>query len=149
SGTKAGVSLMLAGGAQIDASHLLVAVGRVPNTDDLGCNAAGIALDAHGFVVAGEHYETSAPGVYAVGDAIAQPQFTHTSWDDHRLLVETLLGRKARPRTQRLIPSAVFTDPQVAGVGLKEKEAKARGVAFEIATMPFSKIARAKEIDET
>jgi pyruvate/2-oxoglutarate dehydrogenase complex dihydrolipoamide dehydrogenase (E3) component len=143
-----GVSLALAGGAEIDASHLLVATGRVPNTQDLGCDAAGIALDEHGFVVAGERYETSAPGVYAVGDAIAQPQFTHTSWDDHRLLFETLMGRKARPRSERLIPSVVFTDPHVAAVGLKEKEVKARGLAVEKATMPFAKIARAREIDE-
>jgi pyruvate/2-oxoglutarate dehydrogenase complex dihydrolipoamide dehydrogenase (E3) component len=121
----------------------------VPNTDDLGCDAGGVALDEKGFVVAGDHYETSASGVFAVGDAIAQPQFTHVAWDDHRLLFDHLMGRPSRTRTGRFVPSGVFTDPQVARVGLTEREAKARGVACEVATMPFGRVARAKEIDET
>jgi pyruvate/2-oxoglutarate dehydrogenase complex dihydrolipoamide dehydrogenase (E3) component len=145
----AGIRLDLANGTEVRGSHLLVAVGRRPNTDDLGCDAAGVRLDARGFVTVDEEYRTSAAGVYAVGDATAQPQFTHTSWDDHRAVFDRLVGRPARPRSARLIPYTVFTDPQVAGVGLTEKEARSRGVAFEAASMPFGHVARAIETGET
>jgi pyruvate/2-oxoglutarate dehydrogenase complex dihydrolipoamide dehydrogenase (E3) component len=77
------------------------------------------------------------------------PQFTHTSWDDHRLLFDILMERSRKGRRGRLVPYTVFTDPQVAGVGLSEKQARERGVAFEVATMPFGNIARAIEVDET
>ncbi len=143
------VVLRLAGGRELRGSHLLIAVGRRPNTDDLGCEGAGVRLDERGFVVVDEGYATSAPGVFAVGDACGGPQFTHAAWDDHRLLFERLLGRPARPRGRRTTPYAVFTDPQVAGVGLDEGEARARGVAYELATMPFGDIARAVEVDRT
>jgi len=143
------VRVSLSNGREVEGSHLLVAVGRVPNTDDLGCDAAGIDRDARGFVVVDDHYESSARGVFAVGDATPQPQFTHTSWDDHRILFDGLMGRSQRGRGDRVIPNVVFTDPQVAGVGLTEKEARARGVPFEMATMPFGDIARAVEVDET
>jgi pyruvate/2-oxoglutarate dehydrogenase complex dihydrolipoamide dehydrogenase (E3) component len=126
-----------------------VAVGRRPNTDDLGCDKAGIALDEKGWVVADDEYRTSAQGVFAVGDVLGGPQFTHASWDDHRLLYDILLGRPHRRRSERLIPYTAFTDPQVAGVGLTEKEARQRGVRFESATMPFGDVARAVEVDET
>lgn len=143
------VRLRLGGGREVRGSHLLVATGRRPNTDDLGCEAAGIALDARGFVQVDDRYRTSAAGVYAVGDVTGGPQFTHASWDDHRLLLDLLAGRSERGRASRLVPYAVFTDPQVAGVGLSEKEARARGLAYEVATMPFGHVARAIEIDET
>jgi pyruvate/2-oxoglutarate dehydrogenase complex dihydrolipoamide dehydrogenase (E3) component len=145
----AGVRVQLANGAEIRGSHLLVAAGRRPNTDDLGSDAAGIALDPDGFIVVDDDYRTSAPGVHAVGDATPQPQITHTSWDDHRLFFDRLMGRKARARSERLIPWAVFTDPQIAGVGLDEKQARAQKVDYEVAAMPFARIARAREIDET
>jgi pyruvate/2-oxoglutarate dehydrogenase complex dihydrolipoamide dehydrogenase (E3) component len=143
------IALTLGNGKKVRGSHLLVAVGRRPNTDDLGCEKAGIALDQKGFVVADDHYRTSATGVYAVGDVLGGPQFTHTSWDDHRLLFDILLGRSRRSRFDRFIPYTAFTDPQVAGVGLTEKEARERGVPFESASMPFGDIARAVEVDET
>jgi pyruvate/2-oxoglutarate dehydrogenase complex dihydrolipoamide dehydrogenase (E3) component len=76
------------------------------------------------------------------------PQFTHASWDDHRLLFDHLMGRPAQTRSQRLIPITAFTDPQVARVGLTERDAKDRGIAHEMATMPFGRIARAVELDE-
>jgi pyruvate/2-oxoglutarate dehydrogenase complex dihydrolipoamide dehydrogenase (E3) component len=95
-----------------------------------------------------DHYRTSAPGVYAVGDVNGGPQFTHTSWDDHRLLFEVLMGRPGRGRSGRVIPNTIFVDPQVAGVGLTEREARKRGVRYEVATMPFAYIARAIEVDE-
>jgi len=145
----AGVRVRLADGSDLRGSHLLVAVGRRPNTDDLGCEAAGVRLDEKGFVVVDDDYRASAAGVYAVGDATAQPQFTHTSWDDHRVLFDRLIGRPARPRSARLIPYTVFTDPQVAGVGLTEKAARSRGLVHETASMPFGLVARAIETGET
>ena len=151
---EAGVELRLAardGGSSssLRGSHLLVATGRVPNTADLGCAAGNVALDAQGRVIVDERYETSEPGVFAVGDCVPGPQFTHVSWDDHRVLFEILAGRPARKRTDRLVPYTVFTDPQVAGVGLSEEEARRRGMDIEVAVMPFGNIARAIEIDET
>jgi pyruvate/2-oxoglutarate dehydrogenase complex dihydrolipoamide dehydrogenase (E3) component len=143
------VILRLAGGERLRGSHLLVATGRRPNTDDLGCQAAGIRLNEGGFVVVDDQYRTSAEGVYAIGDAIPGPQFTHTSWDDHRRLLAILQGHPKAGRSGALVPYCVFTDPQVAGVGLSEKEARARGVACEKATMPFGDIARAIETGRT
>ena len=90
-------------GSQVRGSHLLVALGRKPNTDDLGCEAGGVRLDPRGYIVADESYATSAPGVYAVGDVLGGPQFTHTSWDDHRLLFDALTKPDA-PRRRRNRP---------------------------------------------
>lgn len=143
------VAVRLGDEREIRGSHLLVAVGRRPNTDDLGCDAASVKLDAHGYIPVDEHYSTSAEGVYAVGDATPGPQFTHASWDDHRILFEHLMGRPSRGRSARLIPVTAFTDPQVARVGLTQKEALAKGLEFESASMPFKNLARAIETDET
>jgi pyruvate/2-oxoglutarate dehydrogenase complex dihydrolipoamide dehydrogenase (E3) component len=143
------VVLRLKGGKELRGSHLLLATGRVPNTDDVGCDSAGVRLDARGFIEVGEDFATTAEGVFAVGDVTGEPQFTHTAWDDHRLLFERLQQGSCRPRSQRIIPFTVFTDPQVAGVGLTEREARARNLRFEVANMAFGDIARAIEIDET
>jgi pyruvate/2-oxoglutarate dehydrogenase complex dihydrolipoamide dehydrogenase (E3) component len=143
------VVVRLDGGREVRGSHLLVAVGRRPNTHDLGCDAAGVTLDKRGYIPVDDHYRTSAAGVYAVGDVTPGPQFTHASWDDHRLLFDLLMGRDGRTRADRLIPITAFTDPQVARVGLSEQEAKARKVEYEAATMPFGQVARAIELDET
>lgn len=147
--TGADVVVRLDGGREVRGSHLLVAVGRRPNTDDLGCEAAGVERDARGYIPVDDHYRTGAEGVYAVGDVTPGPQFTHASWDDHRLLFEHLMGRPARKRSERLIPITAFTDPQVARVGMTEDEARKKGIAYEAATMPFGRIARAIELDET
>ena len=144
-----GVTLTLEGGRELPGSHLLAAVGRRPNTDDLGCAEGGVELDAKGYVRVDDRYLTSADGVYAVGDVTGGPQFTHTSWDDHRILLDVLEGRPARSRSGRVIPYTVFTDPQVGGVGLTEREARARGVAYQVASMPFGHVARAIETGET
>lgn len=143
------VVVRLAGDTLVRGSHLLVAVGRRARTDELGCGAAGIALDKHGFIPVDNLYRTSVEGHYAVGDVTPGPQFTHASWDDHRLLFEILMGRGRLTRADRLVPITAFTDPQVARVGLTEREAKAKGLAYEVATMPFGQVARAIEIDET
>jgi pyruvate/2-oxoglutarate dehydrogenase complex dihydrolipoamide dehydrogenase (E3) component len=143
------VVVRLASGREVRGSHLLVATGRTPNTNDLGCDAAGIALDARGYILVDDHYRTSAAGVYAVGDVTPGPQFTHASWDDHRILYDFLVGGAQRARSDRTVPFTIFTDPQVAGVGLNEREARDRGIAYEVATMPFGQIARASETGET
>jgi pyruvate/2-oxoglutarate dehydrogenase complex dihydrolipoamide dehydrogenase (E3) component len=136
-------------GTALRGSHLLIATGRTPNTSDLGCDAGNVTLDAQGQIVVDERYETSQPGVFAVGDCVPGPQFTHVSWDDHRVLFNILSGQPARARTDRLVPYTVFTDPQVAGVGLSEQAARERGIEVEVASMPFGNIARAIETDET
>ncbi len=145
---KNGVVVTLSDDRTIEGSHLLVATGRRPNTDDLGCDAGGIELDQRGYIVTGEHYETSADGVSAVGDASGSPQFTHVAWDDHRLLFEKLMGRPSRARSSRSYPYVAFTDPEVAGVGLNEKRARERNVKYSLATIPFSSINRAWETGE-
>ncbi|HET6229919.1 MAG TPA: mercuric reductase [Longimicrobiaceae bacterium] len=141
----AGVRLRLEDGREMEGSHLLVAVGRKPNTDDLGCEAAGIRLTERGAIEVDDRFATSAEGVYAVGDVTGGPQFTHTAWDDGRILFDLLQGTGRRTAAGRTIPYAVFTDPQVARAGLSETDARKDGVAYELATMPFSAIARAWE----
>jgi len=143
-----GVTLAIAGRSEIRGTHLLVATGRRPNTDDLGCDAAGIRLDPRGFVEIDDRYRTSAAGVYAVGDVTGEPQFTHVSWDDHRILFDLLMGRSQRGRGGRAYPYTAFTDPQVAGVGLNERQAREKGIPYDVATIPFDRIARAIEVDE-
>jgi pyruvate/2-oxoglutarate dehydrogenase complex dihydrolipoamide dehydrogenase (E3) component len=144
------VALALSDGSRVSGSHLLVATGRRPNTDDLGCAAGGVELDQHGHVVIDDGYRTSAEGVYAIGDVVHGPQFTHTSWDDHRRLLALLAGKPgARGRSGAVIPSTVFTDPQVAAVGLGQREARRRGVAYELGKMPFGDVARAIESGQT
>ncbi len=145
-----GVALRVNDGRTIRGSHLLVALGRRANTDSLGCEAGGVRLDPRGNILADEFYATSAPGVYAVGDVLGGPQFTHTSWDDHRRLFDILMKpdvpRKAPGA--RLIPYSVFTDPQVAGVGHNEKSARAAGIPYQVVTMPMADVARSFEVDE-
>ena len=147
SGGARAVTLRLEGGGRVRGSHLLVAVGRRPNTDDLGAEAAGIRLDAKGYIEVDERYRTTAEGVYAVGDCTPGPQFTHAAWDDHRILFDLLQGRGTRTRNDRLVPITAFTDPQVARIGLTERDARARGHAPEVATKEFGEIARAVETD--
>ncbi len=147
--TNEGVELTLKDGTKLTGSHLLVATGRRANSADLGCDAADLKLDEHGQLLVNERYETSQKGVFALGDCTPGPQFTHVSWDDHRVLFDVLTGKQARPRSQRLVPYTVFTDPQVAGVGLSEQKAREQGFEVEVATLPFGNVARAIETDET
>lgn len=147
-GAHGNVQAGLDDGSTLEGSHLLLALGRRPNTDDLGAEAGGFALDDGGVIVVDDRYATSAEGVYAVGDCAGGPQFTHASWDDHRILFDILEGDARRTRQDRVIPHAVFTDPQVARVGLSEREAKEWGVPYEAAVLPFRHIARAQETGE-
>ncbi|MFL5541142.1 MAG: dihydrolipoyl dehydrogenase family protein [Longimicrobiaceae bacterium] len=146
-GGEGRIAVTLADGSGVEGSQLLVATGRVPNTADLGCEAAGVRLDARGFIPVDDAFRTSAEGVYAIGDCTGGPQFTHRSWDDGRILFEILAGARAGGHDGRLVPYAMFTDPQVARVGLSEREAREKGVAVEVATLPFGHVARAIEAD--
>jgi pyruvate/2-oxoglutarate dehydrogenase complex dihydrolipoamide dehydrogenase (E3) component len=132
----------------LSGSHLLVAAGRVPNTDRLDLAAAGIEVDQHGYVKANERLETNVPGVYALGDVKGGPAFTHISYDDWRIIRSNLLEGGHATITGRLVPYTVFIDPQLGRVGLTETEARAHGHSIRVARMRMSHVARALEVDE-
>ena len=133
----------------IEGSHLLLATGRVPNTDALKPAAGGIETDESGFIRANERLETSAPGVYVIGDVKGGPAFTHISYDDYRILKANLLDGGNRSTRDRMVPFAVFMDPQLGRVGMTETEAKKSGRKIRVARMPMTSVARALEVDET
>jgi pyruvate/2-oxoglutarate dehydrogenase complex dihydrolipoamide dehydrogenase (E3) component len=130
-------------------SHLLVAAGRVPNTDQLSLEAAGIQVDEGGFIPVNEQLETAVRGVYALGDVKGGPAFTHISYDDYRILRAKLLQGGDASTAGRLVPYTVFTDPQLGRVGLTEKEAQAQGLNYRVAKIPMNWVARALETDES
>ncbi|OAJ63692.1 FAD-containing oxidoreductase [Paraburkholderia ginsengiterrae] len=133
----------------LEASHLLFATGRVPNTDDLGLTAAGIATDKHGTIPVDGQLRTNVPGVWAIGDVNGRGAFTHTSYDDFQIVTANLLGGGARTADTRIMAYAVFVDPPLARVGLSETEVRKSGRAALIATMPMSRVGRAGERGET
>jgi pyruvate/2-oxoglutarate dehydrogenase complex dihydrolipoamide dehydrogenase (E3) component len=130
-------------------SHVLAAAGRVPNTDALNLAAAGVATDERGYIQVNERLETSAPGIYALGDVKGPPAFTHISYDDFRIIRTNLLEGGSATTTDRLVPYTVFIDPQLGRVGLSEEEARRQGRNIKVAKMPMSWVARADEVDET
>ncbi|HMQ53689.1 MAG TPA: mercuric reductase [Anaerolineae bacterium] len=130
-------------------SHLLVAAGRAPNTDQLNLDAAGVQTTKQGYIQVNERLETSVPGIYALGDVKGGPMFTHISYDDFRILRTNLLRGGQATTTDRLVPYTVFIDPQLGRVGLTEAEAREQGRAFCVAKMPMSHVARAIEVTET
>jgi pyruvate/2-oxoglutarate dehydrogenase complex dihydrolipoamide dehydrogenase (E3) component len=132
----------------ISGSHLLIAAGRVPNTDDLNLQAAGVETDKRGFIRVNERLETSTRGIYAMGDVKGGPAFTHISYDDFRILYENLTNRGHRSTDNRMVPYTVFIDPQLGRIGLNEKEAASRQIPYKVASMPMSWVARALELDE-
>jgi pyruvate/2-oxoglutarate dehydrogenase complex dihydrolipoamide dehydrogenase (E3) component len=138
-----------AGERDLDGSHLLRAAGRVPNTDRLNLASAEIAADGKGFVTVNDRLETSAPGVYALGDVKGGPAFTHISYDDYRVIRTNLLQNGRACITDRLVPYTVFIDPQLGRVGLSEREAKRQGRPVRVARMPMTHVARAVELDES
>jgi len=146
-----GVRLVVGTGAgeiALEGSRVLSAAGRVPNTDRLDPAAGGVDTNARGFIVVNERLETSAPGVWALGDVKGGPAFTHISYDDFRIIRANLLQGGDATTTERLVPYTVFTDPQLGRVGLSEREARAQGREYRVARMPMSKVARALEMDE-
>jgi pyruvate/2-oxoglutarate dehydrogenase complex dihydrolipoamide dehydrogenase (E3) component len=133
----------------LSGSHLLVATGRMPNTDRLKLSAAGIATDERGFIKVNTRLETNVEGVYALGDIKGAPAFTHISYDDFRILRTNLIERGSATTENRLVPYTVFIDPQLGRVGITETEARAQKKKFRVAKMPMSYVARALEVDES
>lgn len=133
----------------VSGTHLLVATGRRPNTDDLGLEASGVHVNARGYIEVNERLETAVGGTYAIGDVKGGPAFTHISYDDFRVLRTNLLGGGSATTEGRILPYTVFIDPQLGAVGMTEREAMASGRRVRIAKMPMTRVARALEMDET
>jgi pyruvate/2-oxoglutarate dehydrogenase complex dihydrolipoamide dehydrogenase (E3) component len=130
-------------------SHLLVATGRLPNSDILNIAAAGIAADRRGFIQVNAKLETNVAGIYALGDIKGGPAFTHISYDDFRIIRTNLIEKGSASTDGRLVPYTVFIDPQLGRVGLSEFEAREQNHKIRVAKMPMSRVARAQEVDET
>src|SRR5262245_43948152 len=143
------IVLKLASGDPVRGSHLLVATGRRPNTDDLGLENAGVQLDPQGFIRVNHRLETNVPGIWALGDVKGGPAFTHISYNDFQIVYANLIEGKNLTTDHRLVPYAVFTDPQLGRVGLTEKEARAAGHKLKVGKIPMGWVARAIERDET
>ena len=138
-----------AGKRTLTGSHLLIATGRVPNTDWLNLDAAGIQVDKHGFIQVNERLETNVPGIYALGDIKGGPAFTHISYDDFRIIRTNLIEKGNASIHGRLVPYTVFIDPQLGRIGLSETDARAQGRDIKVAKMPMNYVARALEVDES
>ena len=132
----------------IAGTDILVATGRTPNTADIGLDVAGVELDARGYVRVNDRLETTAPDVWAIGECAGSPQFTHVSVDDFRVIRENLAGGRRSTR-DRVIPFCLFTDPPLARVGVTEGEARQRGIAVRVASLPMSAVLRTHTTGET
>jgi pyruvate/2-oxoglutarate dehydrogenase complex dihydrolipoamide dehydrogenase (E3) component len=125
-------------------------VGRVPNTEALHLERAGIDTDERGYISVNDRLETNVEGVYALGEVSGGPPFTHAAYDDFRIIEAQLLnGTAGRSRQDRLVPYVVFTDPELGRVGITEREARDRGLNVKVARLPMERVARAVEMDET
>jgi pyruvate/2-oxoglutarate dehydrogenase complex dihydrolipoamide dehydrogenase (E3) component len=136
------------GEQQIEGSDILVAAGRSPNTQEIGLEKAGVALDTRGYIRVNDRLETTAPEVWAMGDCAGSPQFTHVAGDDFRIVRDNLAGG-ARSTRDRLVPYCMFTDPQLAHVGVSERDAQREGIAVRVAKLPTSAVLRTEATDET
>jgi pyruvate/2-oxoglutarate dehydrogenase complex dihydrolipoamide dehydrogenase (E3) component len=132
----------------VKGSHVLVAAGRTPNTEGLGLDLAGVELTDRRYIKVNERLQTTAPGVWAIGEVAGSPQFTHISLDDFRVVHANLTGGN-RVTTGRQVPYCLFTDPELARVGLSEMEAKARSIAYRLFKSPMEANLRARTLSET
>jgi pyruvate/2-oxoglutarate dehydrogenase complex dihydrolipoamide dehydrogenase (E3) component len=149
SGNAVSIALRTGSGEQaIEGTHILVAAGRVPNTEGVGLDKAGVELTDRGFVKVNERLETSAPNVWALGDCAGSPLFTHISEDDFRIVRDNLAGGKRSTR-DRFVPYCMFTDPPLAHVGLNEREAERLGVRTRLVKLPMKAVLRAQATGET
>src|SRR5262245_38339142 len=132
----------------LQGSHLLIAAGRTPNTEGIGLELAGVELTDRGYIKVNERLPTTSPGVWAIGEVAGSPQFTHVSVDDFRVVHDSISGGK-RVTTGRLIPYCMFTDPELAHIGLSEKAAKERGIDYRLFKVPMAAVMRATTLSET
>jgi pyruvate/2-oxoglutarate dehydrogenase complex dihydrolipoamide dehydrogenase (E3) component len=137
------------GAATLSGTHLLVATGRRPNTDDLGLEKAGVEIDARGYIKVNSRLETNVPGIWALGDVKGGPAFTHISYNDYQIIYGNLIEGKRLSIQHRYVPYAVFTDQQLGRVGMTEQEARASGRKLKIGTYSMAHVARAIERGET
>jgi pyruvate/2-oxoglutarate dehydrogenase complex dihydrolipoamide dehydrogenase (E3) component len=132
----------------VEGTHLLAASGRLPNSEGIGLDLAGVELTRDGYVKVNERLETTAPGVWAVGDVTGGPKFTHISFDDFRVIRDNINGGN-HVTTGRQVPFCMFTDPEFARVGLSEKQAQNRGIAYRLFKIPMEHVLRAHTLSET
>jgi pyruvate/2-oxoglutarate dehydrogenase complex dihydrolipoamide dehydrogenase (E3) component len=137
-----------AGNSLLEGSDILVATGRIPNTRNIGLDKTGVTLDDRGYIQVNERLETTVPGIWALGECAGSPQFTHISEDDFRIVHANLHGGSRNTR-DRLTPFCLFTDPEIARVGLNENEAMAAGRRYRTAKMPMEAVLRARTLSET
>jgi dihydrolipoamide dehydrogenase len=150
-GSHAALGVELAGGkaAAIDADKILLAVGRRPNTEGLGLEALGVALDRRGFIAADDRLRTNVGGIYAIGDVIGGMMLAHKATKEGEVVAEVIAGHQAAFDV-RTIPAVVFTDPEIAATGLTEEEAKAKGHAqLKVGKFPFAALGRALSVNDT
>ncbi len=136
------------GEQKLEGSDILVAVGRTPNTQGIGLDRAGVTIDARGYIAVNDRLETSASGVWAIGECAGSPQFTHASLDDFRVIRDNLAGG-SRSTRDRLVPYCLFTDPALGRVGLSETEAQRQGVPVRVAKLPIAAVLRSRTLTET
>jgi pyruvate/2-oxoglutarate dehydrogenase complex dihydrolipoamide dehydrogenase (E3) component len=144
-----GIRVQMGDGSTVEGSHLLVAVGRRPNTDDLGLQEAGIATDKRGFIVVDDELRTSAAGVWALGDCNGRGAFTHTSYNDFEIVAANLLDGDRRRVSDRIVTYGLFVDPPLGRCGMTEREVRATGKKALVARMPMTRVGRANERGET
>jgi pyruvate/2-oxoglutarate dehydrogenase complex dihydrolipoamide dehydrogenase (E3) component len=130
-------------------SHLLLAVGRVPNTGDLGLDRAGVATDARGYITVDEQLRTNVPGIWALGDCNGRGAFTHTAYNDYEIVAANLLDNDPRKVSDRIAAYALFIDPPLGRVGMTESEARQSGRRVLIGTRPMTRVSRAVEKGES
>jgi len=133
----------------IECSHILVAVGRTPQTAALNLQKAGIKTDDHGNIKVNDKLETSTPGIYALGDAKGGPAFTHISYNDYTIVYRNLIKNQNLTTNDRPLPYCMFTDPQLGRIGISESEAKAQNINYQLVKMPMAYVARAIETGDT
>ena len=149
-GDKIAVNIEAAGTrSQVTGSHLLLAIGRRPNTDDLGLDKAGIAADAHGYIQVDDQLRTNVPGIWALGDCNGRGAFTHTSWNDFEIVAANVLDNESRRVSDRINAYALYTDPPLGRAGMTEADVRKSGRPALVATMAMEDVSRAYEKGET
>ena len=134
---------------EIEGSHLLLAVGRVPNTHDLGLDKAGVRVDSRGFIEVDDTLATNVPGIWAMGDVNGKGAFTHTSYNDFEIVAANLLDADPRRVSDRISTYALFVDPPLARIGMNEREVRASGRKALVGRMQMARVGRARERSET